>query len=123
MATDEFLTSLEILPTLLAATGTPTPEDLKLDGFDLLPVLRGEMPSPRKEMFWQRRGDVAARVGQYKWVQSAKGQGLFDLSTDLGEEHDLSTERPEVLGMVKERFAAWQEEMQASEPRGPFRDY
>lgn len=120
---DEFLTSLEILPTLLAATGTPAPEDLKLDGFDLLPVLRGEMPSPRTEMFWQRRSDVAARVGPYKWVQSAKGEGLFDLSTDLGEEHDLSAEKPEVLERVKARFATWQAEMEASEPRGPFRDY
>lgn len=121
--TDEFLTSLEILPTLLAATGTPAPEGLKLDGFDLLPVLRGEMPSPRTEMFWQRRSDVAARVGPYKWVQSAKGQGLFDLSTDLGEEHDLSAEKPEVLERVKGRFAAWQAEMEAAEPRGPFRDF
>lgn len=121
--TDEFLTSLEILPTLLAATGTPAPEGLKLDGFDLLPVLRGEMPSPRTEMFWQRRSDVAARVGPYKWVQSAKGSGLFDLSTDLGEEHDLSAEKPEALERVKGRFSAWQAEMEASEPRGPFRNY
>lgn len=121
--TDEFLTSLEILPTLLAATGTAAPEGLKLDGFDLLPVLRGEVPSPRKEMFWQGRSDKAARVGQWKWVESAKGQGLFDLSTDLGEEHDLSAERPEVLERMKGRFAAWQAEMDASEPRGPFRDY
>ncbi|MBL9156504.1 MAG: sulfatase-like hydrolase/transferase [Verrucomicrobiales bacterium] len=121
--TDEFLTSLEILPTLLAATGTPAPDGLKLDGFDLLPVLRGELPSPRSEMFWQRRSDVAARVGPYKWVQSSKGSGLFDLSTDLGEEHDLSTEKPEVLERLKACFAAWQAEMEASEPRGPFRDY
>jgi len=121
--TDEFLTSLEILPTLLAATGTPAPEGLKLDGFDLLPVLRGEKPSARTEMFWQRRSDVAARVGPWKWVQSAKGQGLFDLSTDPGEERDLSAEKPEVLERVKARFAAWQAEMEASEPRGPFRDY
>ncbi len=121
--TDAFLTSLEILPTLLAATGTPAPDGLKLDGFDLLPVLRGELPSPRSEMFWQRRSDVAARVGPYKWVQSSNGSGLFDLSTDPGEEHELSTEKPEVLERVKARFAAWQAEMEASEPRGPFRDY
>jgi len=121
--TDEFLTSLEILPTLLAATGTAAPDGVKLDGFDLLPVLRGELPSPRSEMFWQRRSDVAARVGPYKWVQSSKGSGLFDLSTDLGEEHDLSTEKPDVLERLKACFAAWQAEMEASEPRGPFRDY
>ncbi len=121
--TDEFLSSLEILPTLLAATGTPAPEGLKLDGFDLLPVLRGGMASPRAEMFWQRRGDKAARVGQWKWVESAKGRGLFDLAADPAEEHDLSTEKPEVLRMMLGRFAAWRKEMDESEPRGPFRDH
>ena len=74
-------------------------------------------------MFWQRRSEKAARVGQWKWVESSKGGGLFDLTTDLGEERYLSEEEPEVLERVKERFAAWQREMEESEPRGPFRDY
>ena len=120
---DEFLTSLELVPTLLAATGTKALDDVKLDGFDMLPVLRGEAKSPRKEMFWQRRGDKAARFEHWKWLESAKGQGLYDLSADLGEKHDLSTEKPEIAQMMRERFAQWRTEMDASEPRGPFRDY
>lgn len=71
----------------------------------------------------QRRGDKAARVGQWKWVDSAKGSGLFDLSKDIGEKQDLSRENPEMLDRVKARFAAWQHEMKEAEPRGPFRDY
>jgi arylsulfatase A-like enzyme len=121
--TDEFLTSLEFMPTFANLAGTRSPRGVKLDGFDLLPVLRGEKKSPRTEMFWQRRGDVAARVGNWKWLDSARGKGLYDLSTDLGEKHDLSKEKPDVLAMVKARFAAWRKEMDASEPRGPFRDY
>jgi arylsulfatase A-like enzyme len=121
--TDEFLTSLEILPTLLSATDSKTPDGLKLDGFDILPVLQGTRATSRNEMFWQRRSDKAARVGNWKWVESAKGEGLFDLSNDLGESHDLSKEQPERLLELKARFAAWQKEMEAAEPRGPFRDY
>ena len=121
--TDEFLTSLELLPTLAAVAGTTLPPDVKLDGFDLLPVLRGERKSPRAEMFWQRRGDKAARIGQWKWVESGKGRGLFDLSADLVESRDLSLEKPDVLARVKARFEAWKKEMDAAEPRGPFRDY
>jgi len=120
---DEFLTSLEIVPTLLAATGTAAPEGVVLDGFDLVPVLKGEQRSPRTTMFWQRRSDKAARVGNWKWVDSAKGSGLFDLSSDLGEAHDLSKEKPEILEQLKARFAEWQKEMNDAEPRGPFRDY
>lgn len=124
--TDEFLTALELLPTICAATGAKPPRGVKLDGFDMLPVLRGEMKSPRKEMFWQRRGDKAARFENWKWVQGAKsgkGGGLFDLSKDPGEERDLSAERPDLAASMKARFEAWRREMDASEPRGPFRDH
>jgi arylsulfatase A-like enzyme len=121
--TDEFLTALELVPTLLSATGAKAPDGVKLDGFDMLPILRGETPSPRQEMFWQRRSDKAARVGQWKWLESAKGNGLYDLSVDIGERTDLSKEKPEVLKRVRDRFAVWRAEMDASEPRGPFRDY
>lgn len=121
--TDEFLTALEIVPTLLAASGAKVAPEVALDGFDMLPILRGEQPSPRTEMYWQRRGDKAGRVGHWKWLESAKGKGLYDLRTDLGETRDLSAEQPEVLAMMKERFAAWRKAMDETEPRGPFRDY
>jgi len=120
---DEFLTSLEVFPTVLAAVGVAPPAGVVLDGFDMLPVLAGKTPSHRKEMFWQRRNDKAARVGTWKWVDSAKGGGLFDLAADIGEQNDLSQERPEILKMVKGRFEAWRQEMERAEPRGPFRDY
>lgn len=121
--TDEFLTSLELVPTLLAAAGAEPPQGVKLDGFDMMPVLRGEVKSPRQEMFWQRRADKAARFQNWKWVESSKGRGLFDLSSDLGEKRDLSGDKPEVVRMMQEKFAAWRQEMDASEPRGPFRDF
>lgn len=120
--TDDFLTSLEFMPTLAVAAGAKPPA-VPLDGFDMLPVLRGDAASPRAEMFWQRRADRAARVGHWKWLESAKGSGLYDLRTDVGETKDLSAEKPDILSMVKGKFDAWRSEMDAAEPRGPFRDY
>lgn len=121
--TDEFLSALELMPTLAAVTGAPLPTGVTLDGYDMLPVLEGKAASRRTEMFWQRRGDKAARVGQYKWVESAQGSGLFDLSNDLGEKTDLSRTHPDVFERVRGRWQAWRKEMDAAEPRGPFRDY
>ncbi len=123
LTSDEFLTSLEIFPMLCAATGTKLPSEVALDGFDMLPVLQGKMKSPRKEMFWQRRLDKGARVGHWKWVESARGNGLFDLSKDLAEKTDLSKERPDMLAKLKGRFQNWKKEMADAEPRGPFRDF
>ena len=118
-----FLTSLEILPTLCAATGAVPTKGVPLDGFDMLSVLQGKRASARTEMFWQRKLDKGARVGHWKWVESSRGKGLFDLRHDIGERRDLSKERPEILKRVQARFANWKKQMQAAEPRGPFRDF
>ncbi len=119
----EFLTSLEVFPTFCAAAAAKPPAGVKLDGHDMLPILAGKAKSPRTEMFWQRRADKAARVGNYKWADSAKHKGLYDLSVDIEEHHDLSAEKPDALARVKARFDAWRKEMDNAEPRGPFRDY
>jgi len=119
----DFLTSLEIFPTVARLTGAKVPAGLILDGFDLLPIVRGKASSPRKEMFWERKNQRAARVGQWKWVDTPDYGGLFDLSKDIGETKDLSLSHPEILTMVKGRFANWKKQMMLTEARGPFRDY
>lgn len=120
---DEFLSSMEIFPTLCSAAAVRPSVPVVLDGFDMKAVLAGKQKSLRKEMCWQRRGDKAARVGNYKWIESSRGSGLFDLSSDIGEQHDLSKEKPELLNKVKSRFTAWEKRMAEAEPRGPFRNF
>ncbi len=119
----DFAATTELFPTLLAAAGAAPPRGVFLDGFSLLPALQGGKSSPRKEFYWQRQSDKAARVGQWKWVESRRGNGLFDLNADIGEQKDLSAAQPAVLKMMKERWAAWRKQMDEAEPRGPFRDY
>ena len=115
--------SLEFFPTLANTAGAPLPEGVVLDGFDAREVLAGKAPSKRREMFWVRRNFRGARVDSWKWVDMAGKGGLFDLSNDIGEEHDLSEEKPEVLQHVLSRFENWRAEMEAAEPREPFRDF
>jgi arylsulfatase A-like enzyme len=121
---DAFLSSLEIFPSLAAAAGVELPEDVVLDGYNWWPVLRGQRPSPRTEMFWQRRDHIGARVGRWKWVEmGSRAGGLYDLQADVGESEDLSQRRPEMLEKVRQRYKAWVAEMEAAAPRGPFRDF
>jgi arylsulfatase A-like enzyme len=119
----ELLTTLEVLPTLAAMAGAQRPTGVTLDGFDMLSVLQGRAKSARTEMFWEHQGEKAVRVGDYKWLESQAGSGLYDLARDVGEKHDLSAEKPEVLQRLRARYDAWKREMDAAEPRGPFRDY
>ncbi len=121
---DQFLSSMELFPSFAAASGTAIPDGLKLDGYDWWPVIRGHQKSPRQEMFWKRKDLLAARVGKWKWVDmGGKAAGLFDLNQDVGEQKDLSKQHPQILRMVKSRYENWLTEMEAAEPRGPFRDY
>ena len=124
VVSDAFLTSFELLPTLCAATGSPLP-DVKLDGYDMLPTLKGEAESPRTEMFWERQRSQSkgARVGNWKWTVMDGEEGIYNLAEDIGEQRDLSKANPEKLRELREAFTTWKAEMDAAEPRGPFKDY
>lgn len=131
--TDSILSSLEILPTFASVTAASLPEDVKMDGYDMMEVLQGRGQSPRSEIFWDWPSSYqAARVGRYKWVSATprdrrglepSKEFLFDLDADPQERNDLSATHPEKLAAVKARFKHWESEMQMAEPRGPFRDY
>jgi arylsulfatase A-like enzyme len=122
---DDFATTLELFPTLLSVAGGKPPSGVKLDGHDLTPVFEGKGKSRRREMFWYKTftNSGAARVDNWKWVSNAAKEELYDLGSDPGEQKDLAADKPEVLAKVKGRYEAWQKEMEAVEPRGPFRNY
>ncbi len=88
----------------------------------MLPVLQGGK-SPRREMFWQRRQDRAARAGKWKWVDSRADSGLFGPEADISERHDQSGRGPGVLKRLKAKFNKWRRAVDQCEPRRPFKDF
>lgn len=121
--TDEFLTSLELVPTLASACGFTVPSETTLDGYDMLPVLQGKSKSPRKSMFWKRRDSLGGRVGNWKYVHMNGKEYLFDLSKDIGEKKNLAHSHPGQFIRMQVAFQAWIDEMDTAEPRGPFRNF
>ena len=123
---DNFISSLELFPTILDAAGIEKPESLILDGFSIYPLLIGEKEMEREEMYWDFRAEYAARVGQMKWIKSEGREnmnGFFDLSVDAGEKNDLTNSKIQELNRVQGKFNQWKEKMDQSDPRGPFRNY
>lgn len=119
----EFLSALEIFPTLTTAAGMDLPDSIIYDGFNMLPILEGKEKSKREALFWNFRGDQAVRMGNWKWVKSQKGTGLFDLSKDIGEKNDLTDQYPKVLQQITAAYQEWENTMEEAEPRGPFKDF
>jgi arylsulfatase A len=77
-------------PTILALAGTEAPRDLKLDGIDVMPAIRGERGIVPTRRFWQwnrytpeRECNAAMRDGQWKLVRPAIAELMAVSSGDL----------------------------------------
>jgi len=125
---DAFCSALDLFPTFMSVANAKPLSKVKLDGYNILPVLTGRGKSKRREHFWEIRGARGARVGKWKWVLPTKryimprdttGE-LYDLAQDIGEKRNLAQERPDVLKMMQSKWDVWMQEMAETEPRGPF---
>jgi arylsulfatase A-like enzyme len=111
----ELASTLDILPTCVAAAGAALPTDRTLDGYDLSGLLSGQTDSPRETMFYYRGPRLmAVRHGPWKAhfiTQTGYGpEGnmptphdpplLFNLDHDPSEREDRGPTQPEVLAKI-----------------------
>jgi len=99
------VSSIDLFPTILDATGVTLPSDRPIDGLSLLPHLisGGKATLDRDEIVWHfphYRHDPGPysiiRKGDWKLIKYWVGTyELFDLKTDLSEENDLSGKLPD----------------------------
>jgi arylsulfatase A-like enzyme len=98
--------------------GGRIPADRPMDGYDLMPLLRGEGPSLRHELFYlQGAVPEALRVDAWKLrVVEPPGRGaaapattpeLYDLERDPGERLDVAREHPDVVARLRARLEAF----------------
>lgn len=110
---DAPVSSLDAYPTLLAAAGLAAPKDKHPDGVNLLPALRGleRAPLPSRTLYWRYNEFWAIRSGDWKLVLPEPGEPLqlFDLGTDVVEEHDLAAKHPDVVQRLTADWRAWDE--------------
>ena len=102
------------MPTVLELAGAKLPEGHQLDGVSLVPLLREGKPLGRRQLFWNGK---AVRDGQWKLVvggRGAKGVGLYDLSTDIGETTDLADRHPDRVEEMLAALDAWKRDVAAT---------
>jgi arylsulfatase A-like enzyme len=118
--TDQPAITHDLTATVLAACRVAPPAERKLDGLDLLPLLKAGAAVTPRTFFWriQRtdRNQRAVRHGNYKFVRDGGIEQLFDLAADIGERHDLSYQLPDKAAELRRLLAAWEAEMAQEKP-------
>lgn len=104
--------SLDLLPTALAAAGGTAPA--RLDGTDLLPFFEGDLAKPiRPRHYWRMGTPAALRAGSWKIYRDRDTTGwqLYDLANDPGETRNLADAHPERLNTLRSEWEALDKEM------------
>ena len=136
---NEPVIGIDMYPTLLELTETAKPDDVKLDGKSLVPLLRNPTATlGRDAIYWhfpaflQGKGDPhggpfrttpagAVRSGDWKlieWFETGRLE-LYNLSNDLGEQKMLNDSHPQKLKELHEKMKAWRERVSAPVPTVP----
>ena len=120
------VTGTDYYPTLLEMLGLPSLPNQHVDGKSFVPALR-QHQYDRGAVYWHfphysnhgyQSPGGAMRIGRYKLLEYYENGGvqLFDLEADIGEQHDLSQEKPELTRQMLTKFRNWRKEVDAQMP-------
>ncbi len=108
----EVATAMDFLPTFARMAGTEPPSDHKIDGKDILPLLRCEpdAKSPHEAFFYYRRDHLEAvregpwklHLGRHNYLdEGGPVLELYNLETDQAESRDVAGDNPEIVARLQ----------------------
>ena len=126
---ENIVSAMDLLPTLMDATETNKPETL--DGISLHPLLKGENPKIAHEtLFWFGGEQAAVRSGKwkYRWANEDEnsyaktstiyegvdlelGEFLHDTKADKGEKVNLKEKEQAIFKDLQKQLANWKKEV------------
>lgn len=125
--------SVDLYPTFLAVAGAAAPANYPLDGEDILPLLAsgGTARLHRDAIFWHFPGYLGAgsnswrttpagaiQSGDWKLIEFFEDNHveLYNLKDDIGERHNLATDKPETVSELRSKLMAWRQDLKAPMP-------
>ena len=120
--TDEFVSTLDLFPTLAKISNSKIPTGIKTDGIDISEFLLdpdAKTLAERPFYFYARNGVLEAiRLGEWKlhlkksigWNEKSEGEfqvALYNLNLDIGEKDNVATHHPEIVTKLSELATAF----------------
>jgi arylsulfatase A len=122
---------VDVVPTLMALVGGELPNDRKIDGMDISPLLLAKEPVldwPDRTLFTHhiqntkindkaissKRG--AVRTQKYLATYPKDGRWyLYDIETDEQQKVDISKQQPAILEQLKQKYFSFYQDISSSE--------
>jgi arylsulfatase len=93
---------------------------LPMEGTSLRPAFSGQPLARKQPIFWEHEGNKAVRDGRWKLVMRHKlPWQLFDMEADRTEQHDISSQHPEIASRLAATWDAWAQRSFVDEWNGP----
>ena len=108
---------MDLTATILAATGSPVPAEARLEGINLLPLLRSGARPMERTLFFRiplpARRQRAVRQGDWKLMLDGDNPMLFNLADDIGERNDLASQRTDIVRKLFPLIGQWEADVDA----------
>jgi len=126
--TQSIFSAVDLVPSLLNLTHTPSPKGVQYDGEELSDILLGKSTDSRKSPIYFRRPpdrdsfygvkdlpDLALRHNNWKFLCEYDGSDplLFDMNKDIGEKHNLAKQHPDLVKKFSQELIQWHKSMPA----------
>jgi len=126
------VTSPDFYPTMLEMAALDSIPSQHTDGLSIVPLLSGQGQPDREAIFWHyphygNQGGTpgcSVRAGDHKLIEFFEDGRveLYNLREDVGEDQDVSRERPELTQRLQAMLHEWQKRVGAKIPQ-PNPDY
>ena len=127
---DHYLMIEDFFPTILQIAGVQHYETVQqTDGISFLPLLTGKGDMPQRDLYWHYPNSwgpsgpgigatCSIRSGDWKMVYYfADGRHeLFNLAEDIGEQHDLTGKRPDLVQQLSQKLGDYLRSVDAQRP-------
>lgn len=120
---DEFISTMDILPTIASIIGVKLPDDREYDGYDILPILRNE-PGARSRYdafayFGEENGSKLSAIRMGGWKYFPDSNELYNLSSDISESQNVAVQNDSLVSVMRSMALSMSASIRKRSPPAP----